>query len=228
MVTYSPVWSPPLIVGRQQWGVGTSAAALSSSWQMSLFMNILCTARPWCCTCSFDLHFKRKFCLCHCQRLCGTQCVCAVTCLFERSNRRATQSSSGFAIQSISGWVGGLFKSGLRTYSAMMHICKHLSCLSSEWLIINTFRIIQSWVLKVWNFHVFTCQMHKNSTLASGSRNRRSSDSSHESQYYETQFKAVPISVSMNDVVTELQRIITWLCSSPQLCRVFRIVFYFL
>lgn len=60
-----------------------------------VFMNILCTARPHHCRRSFDLHFKRKYCLCHCQRLCVTRSAFAVvTCLFECSNRTATQSSS--------------------------------------------------------------------------------------------------------------------------------------
>ena len=61
-----------------------------------VFMNILCTARPRRCRRSFDLHFKRKFCLCHCQRLCVTHSAFAVvTCLFECSNRTATHNSSG-------------------------------------------------------------------------------------------------------------------------------------
>lgn len=65
-----------------------------------VFMNILCTARPRRRRRSFDLHFKRKFCLCHCQRLCVTHSAFAVvTCLFECSNRRATQSSSGLTVQ---------------------------------------------------------------------------------------------------------------------------------
>lgn len=91
MVTYSPFWSPPLIVVSQQWGVGSLATALSSSWQMSLFMNILCAARPWCCTCSFDLHFKRKFCLYHCQRLFVTQCICCCN-LFVRAQQQKSNS----------------------------------------------------------------------------------------------------------------------------------------
>lgn len=100
--TYFPIWSPSLIVGRQM-----SPHSLPPRPQHCLvadrclvFMNILCTARPQRCTRSFDLHFKRKFCLCHCQRLFVTRSAfAAVTCLIERSNRRVTRSSSGFTIQ---------------------------------------------------------------------------------------------------------------------------------
>lgn len=65
-----------------------------------VFMNILCTARPRRCQCSFDLHFKRKFCLCPCQRLCVTHSAFAVvTCLFEWSNRAVTRWSSGVTVR---------------------------------------------------------------------------------------------------------------------------------
>lgn len=66
-----------------------------------VFMNIPCTARHRRCRRGFDLRFKRKFCMCHCQRLCATHdTFAAVTCSFERrSDRTATPSTSGLTVR---------------------------------------------------------------------------------------------------------------------------------
>lgn len=81
------IWNPSLIVWPKNVTSLPAIAVLCGCWQMSRIHEYSVHHQARHCRRGFDLHFKRKFCLCHCQRLCVTHSAFGVvTCSFERSN----------------------------------------------------------------------------------------------------------------------------------------------